>query len=236
MKNFQNIKNNGTIGLNIQFNNNLQEFIDIFKKFTTVSKIKYFTIDISSYDINNKNTIKKLFKYIENIKKTNIIKQAILIKIPSNLNIYQKKFISKQCLNINIDGIVITDASIDVNMNTDTNINIDANTNLNNISNTTVSNKDLNKVTSTIVSDIYLLTKKKVPIIIFSNIYNGQDIIEKIEAGASAIVFNNIIYQGPIISHIVRHKLLQVARERNLSNISQIVGNNALYHTSLSKK
>ncbi|KAK6184610.1 hypothetical protein SNE40_007049 [Patella caerulea] len=90
-----------------------------------------------------------------------------------------------------------------------------------------LSGDPLKHLSTTTISDMYKLTKGKIPIIGVGGISNGKDAYEKIKAGASLVqLYTALIYQGPPVVKKVKRELAQYLESDGYSNIEEAIGAN----------
>ncbi|KAM4743968.1 dihydroorotate dehydrogenase (quinone), mitochondrial isoform 3-T3 [Anableps anableps] len=82
--------------------------------------------------------------------------------------------------------------------------------------------KDLSTKT---VSEMYNLTKGKVPIIGIGGVASGQDAMDKIRAGASLVqLYTALTFQGPPVVTKIKRELEQLLKDQGFSCVSEAVG------------
>jgi len=140
----------------------------------------------------------------------------ILLKIAPDLSQEDKKDIAGVVLQTGVEGLIV--------------------------SNTTVSRPDtlksrhaeesgglsghpLKEISTAAISDMYLLTGGKVPILGVGGVASGSDAFDKIAAGASAIqVYSAFAYHGTPLPATINTELEEILRSKGFKNISEAVG------------
>ncbi|XP_050398233.1 dihydroorotate dehydrogenase (quinone), mitochondrial isoform X2 [Patella vulgata] len=90
-----------------------------------------------------------------------------------------------------------------------------------------LSGDPLKHLSTSTISDMYKLTKGKIPIIGVGGISNGKDAYEKIKAGASLVqLYTALIYQGPPVVKKVKRELAQYLESDGYSNVEEAIGAN----------
>ncbi|XP_025115969.1 dihydroorotate dehydrogenase (quinone), mitochondrial-like isoform X2 [Pomacea canaliculata] len=88
-----------------------------------------------------------------------------------------------------------------------------------------LSGEPLKDMSTSVVRDMYRLTKGKVPIIGTGGISSGKDAYEKIKAGASLIqVYTALVYHGPPVVAKIKRELDQLLREDGYNSVTEAVG------------
>lgn len=88
-----------------------------------------------------------------------------------------------------------------------------------------LSGKPLRERSTRMISDLYRLTRGRVPIIGVGGIFSGEDAWEKIAAGATLVqLYTGFIYEGPRIANRINEVLLQKLDHAGFQTISEAVG------------
>lgn len=88
-----------------------------------------------------------------------------------------------------------------------------------------LSGKPLQKKSTEIISQIYMQTDGKLPIIGSGGIFTAEDAYEKIKAGASLVeIYTALIYEGPEINRKLHRQLGELLRKDGYRHISEAVG------------
>jgi dihydroorotate dehydrogenase len=121
------------------------------------------------------------------------VAKPILLKIAPDLSIEQLNDVIDLALEIQLDGLVATNTTIDrEGLEHDFKIGTKETGGL--------SGKPLQQRSTEIVKYIFEKTKGKIPIIASGGIFTGADAQEKLNAGASLVqVWTGFIYEGPSI-------------------------------------
>ncbi|MFZ1705587.1 MAG: dihydroorotate dehydrogenase (quinone), partial [Saprospiraceae bacterium] len=128
------------------------------------------------------------------------IQKPILLKIAPDLNTDQLDDIIEIVLNTGTDGIIATNTTLDrENIQTDT-LNIGAGG---------LSGKPLENKSTEVIRYIHSKAKGKIPIIGVGGISNVDDVIKKLEAGASLVqLYSGLVYEGPSMVRQILQKLV----------------------------
>lgn len=91
-----------------------------------------------------------------------------------------------------------------------------------------LSGAPLGQRSTQLIAKIYTLTKGQVPIIGVGGIFNGQDALDKIEAGASAIqIYTSLVYHGPPIVQKVKKELTDLLEAKGFESVEKACGTRA---------
>ena len=217
---------NKIIGVNIGKNkNSINSIEDYLLNMEELGGLaSYITINISSpntkglRDLQLRGNIEKLIKKI--VKKReeieNINKKPILIKISPDLNEDQLRDIALISLANNIDGLIMTNTTINR-----------PNTLLssNKIHNGGLSGKPLFETSNKILRKMYNFTNGQILLIGVGGISSGSDCYEKIKSGASLVqLYTSLVYSGPKLISKIKVELIDLIRTDGYKNISDVIG------------
>lgn len=88
-----------------------------------------------------------------------------------------------------------------------------------------LSGKPLRLRSTEIIRYIYKKTRGKIPIIGVGGVFNAQDVLEKIKAGASLVqLYTGFVYEGPSIVKNINQGLLKHLQKHKISSIQELVG------------
>lgn len=162
--------------------------------------VDYFVVNVSSpntpnlRELQEKEPLQQLLTRLQIVNSQLGKSKPILLKIAPDLNKEQLDDIIEIVTDINLDGLVLTNTTINrENLETSTK-------ELMEIGNGGVSGKPLKNASTDIIKYIHNKTAGKVPIIGVGGIFNARDAKEKMEAGASLVqIYTGFIYEGPMI-------------------------------------
>lgn len=185
-------------GINIGKNKNtpIEEAIkDYIKCFDVLYPYAdYIVINVSSpntpnlRDLQESNQILELIHYLKKKKDELKIHLPILIKLSPDLKEKQFYQLLENYIKHGIDGIILTNTTIERNES------------FKHFENGGLSGLPLKDISTNWIKKAYRFTEGKIPIIGVGGIFNGQDALEKIMAGASLIqIYTGLIYEGPFI-------------------------------------
>ncbi|HVF22181.1 MAG TPA: hypothetical protein VM941_03865, partial [Pyrinomonadaceae bacterium] len=83
----------------------------------------------------------------------------------------------------------------------------------------------LKQKSTRMITDLFSLTKGKVPIVGVGGIFTAEDAWEKIAAGASLVqLYTGFIYRGPGIVREINHGLERILKREGFANLDAAVG------------
>lgn len=198
------LRQNLIVGGNIG-KNKITENVDAWKDYVTCFKelfeqVNYFVVNVSSPNtpglraLQDKEMLRKILIEIQHINAAKKQPKPILLKIAPDLNFSQLDDIISLVDEVNLDGLVVSNTTID-RQNLLTNKTI-----LEKIGNGGLSGRPLNKKNNQVLSYIHSQIPNT-PIIASGGIFNGADALEKLEAGASLLqVWTGFVYEGPTLA------------------------------------
>lgn len=162
--------------------------------------VDYFVVNVSSpntpglRELQEKESLRKILRHLQMINNGKAVAKPILLKIAPDLSTEQLNDVIDLALEIQLDGLVATNTTIDrEGLEYDFNIGTRETGGL--------SGKPLKDRSTGIVKHIFERTKGEIPIIASGGIFTSADANEKFEAGASLVqVWTGFIYEGPSIA------------------------------------
>jgi dihydroorotate dehydrogenase len=169
--------------------------------------VDYFVVNVSSpntpglRELQEKESLRKILRHLQMINNGKAVAKPILLKIAPDLSTEQLNDVIDLALEIQLDGFVATNTTIDrEGLEYDFNIGTKETGGL--------SGKPLKKRSTEIVRHIFEKTKGEIPIIASGGIFTGVDANEKFEAGAALVqVWTGFIFEGPSIIKKICRKL-----------------------------
>ncbi len=162
--------------------------------------VDYFVVNVSSpntaglRELQEKEPLKKILTHLQILNKNFAQQKPILLKIAPDLTQTQIDDIIDLAQEINLDGLVAANTTIDRTKL------ISTNTELETIGAGGLSGLPLKDRATEMVQYISQKTKGKIPIIASGGIFTGEDAQEKLQAGACLIqVWTGFVYEGPAI-------------------------------------
>jgi dihydroorotate dehydrogenase len=196
----------GNIGKNKQTPNEnaFRDYEICFEKLFHL--VDYFVVNVSSpntpglRELQEKESLRKILTYLQMLNQRRDKAKPLLLKIAPDLTEEQLQDIADLCLEIKLDGLVVSNTTINregllTNQTT-----------LESIGAGGLSGKPLFNRSNQILKSLIEKTNAGIPIIGSGGIFTGKDALEKRNSGAVLIqVWTGFIYQGPtIVKKIVR--------------------------------
>ncbi|MEQ1553119.1 MAG: quinone-dependent dihydroorotate dehydrogenase [Ferruginibacter sp.] len=162
--------------------------------------VDYFVVNVSSpntpglRELQEKEPLKKILTHLQQLNKNFEIQKPILLKIAPDLTQTQIHDVLDLAQEINLDGLVAANTTIDRNGLFTTKKTLEK------IGAGGLSGLPLKSRATEIVKYINQNTNGKIPIIASGGIFTGADAAEKLLAGASLVqVWTGFVYEGPCI-------------------------------------
>ncbi len=219
-------RQNKIIGVNLGKNKNNENSINdfLYGMEQLGDLASYITINISSPNTkglrdlqlrgNIENLIKQIVRKREEIEDIN--KKPIFIKISPDLNEDQLRDIALISLANNIDGLILTNTTIDRPNGLFSN---------NKINKGGLSGKPLFDISNNILRKMYNLTNGQIILIGVGGISNGSDCYEKIKSGASLVqLYTALTFSGPKLILKIKSELVDLIKTDGYKNISEVIG------------
>ena len=167
--------------------------------------VDYFVVNVSSpntpglRELQEKESLRKILRHLQMINNGKAVAKPILLKIAPDLTKEQLNDVAELALEIQLDGLVATNTTIDRE-------GLEHDLRIGTLETGGLSGKPLQKRSTEVVKYIYEKTKGEIPIIASGGIFTGADAKEKFDAGASLVqVWTGFIYEGPgIVKNICK--------------------------------
>lgn len=188
--------------------NAVDDYIKCFEALYDV--VDYFVVNVSSPNtpglraLQEKEPLKKILNQLQEINQNKIKRKPILLKIAPDLKNEQLDDIIEIIFETNLDGIVATNTTISREILSAEKYKIDR------IGNGGLSGKPLTKKSTEIIRYLHEHSNGKIPIIAVGGIMTADDVIEKLNAGASLIqLYTGFVYNGPDLIKEINQRLLK---------------------------
>ena len=208
------------IGINIGNNKETKEIIeDLEKLFDRLYRLgDYIVINLSSpntpglRDNLKSQSFEKIVNHLHKLREKNNSKIPILFKISPDISEQEKKDIALISLANDVDGLILTNTSIDKST-----LGVEMNGGL--------SGRPLFYKSNKIIRDFYTLTSGKIKIIGVGGIFTANDILTKMKLGASLVqLYSSFTYQGPYHIKKITLDLMALIQQQGYRNISEVIG------------
>ena len=178
--------------------------------------VDYFVVNVSSpntpglRELQEKEPLKKILSHLQNLNKKFPAQKPILLKIAPDLTKTQIDDVIDLAQEINLDGLVVANTSIDRTNLTTSVQQLDA-MGAGGLSGLPIKNR-----ATEMVKYISQKTNGNILIIASGGIFTGADAAEKIDAGAALVqVWTGFVYEGPAI---VKNICKYLANRKNIEN------------------
>ena len=221
-----NVLSKGIVGINIGKNSDTTNYLDDYNY--CLEKLghlaHYVTINISSpntpglRDLQNRGQIENLAQTLKDKKNSTPALEStpIFFKIAPDMNEEQIRDIALMSLANNIDGLVISNSTIDRPMSLKSSFKNEVGG---------LSGNPLFLKSTLMLKKMYSLTNGQIPLIGVGGISNGRECYEKIKAGASLVqLYTAIIYNGPQIISKIKLDLTNSLKTDGYKNVKEAIG------------
>ena len=208
------------IGINIGNNKETKEIIyDLEKLFYLLYRLgDYIVINLSSpntpglRDNLKSHSFEKIVNHLHKLRDKNNSKIPILFKISPDITEQEKKDIALISLANDVDGLILTNTSIDKSA-----IGMEINCG--------ISGRPLFYRSNKIIRDFYTLTSGKIKIIGVGGVFTANDILMKMKLGASLVqLYSSFTYEGPYHIKKITLDLIAIIQQQGFRNISEVIG------------
>ncbi|XP_026678856.1 dihydroorotate dehydrogenase (quinone), mitochondrial [Diaphorina citri] len=186
----------------------------------------YFVVNVSSPNTANlrklqaKDQLKHLLKTVVETRNQLAVKPLppILVKIAPDLSLDEKKDIADVVLDskCKVDGLIVSNTTVDRYEYLDARYKEETGG---------LSGEPLRNKSTELISEMYKLTKGKLPIIGVGGVFSGKDAFEKIKAGASLVqIYTSFVYHGPPLVTRIKSELEELLQKEGYNSVSQAVG------------
>ena len=224
----QNNEPTGILGINIGPNkestSKIEDYLKCFEYFCNLCD--YICINISSpntpnlRDLHEKNKIEELLVAIKSKQKQLNNTTKVLLKISPDITKKNISELATIALNQKIDGVVLTNTTIDRNKNLKS-------PNQGELGG--LSGKPLQQSSNFIIKEFYKIIEKKIPIIGVGGVFDGKSALDKIKSGASLIqLYTSMVYEGPYVANKINKELESLLEVEEFENLQDAVGKDCI--------
>ena len=214
---------NGIVGLNLGANKNsadrISDFATVLK---TCSKfIDFATVNVSSPNTENLRELqsdKELRKLLNGViasQDSLKTKVPVFLKIAPDLEQEELKNIASVAIDTKIDGIIATNTTISRN-NLKSSYQHEKGG---------LSGAPIFEISTRVLAQLYSITEGKMPLIGVGGVFTGEQVFQKIQAGASLVqIYSALIYSGFSVTNKILRELDISLRENGFKNVKDAVG------------
>ena len=214
---------NGIVGLNLGANKNSADRIN---DFATVLKTCGEFIDFATVNVSSPNTenlrelqsdkeLRKLLNEVSAGQDDLKTKVPVFLKIAPDLEQEELKNIALVAIDTRIDGIIATNTTISRN-NLKSSYQHEKGG---------LSGAPIFEMSTRVLAQLYSITEGKIPLIGVGGVFTGEQLFQKIQAGASLVqIYSALIYSGFSITNKILSELDISLRENGFKNVEEAVG------------
>jgi len=164
--------------------------------------VDYFVVNVSSpntpglRELQEKESLRKILTNLQEIREGYAVKKPLLLKIAPDLTTEQLDDVIDLAIQINLDGLVVANTTLDRTMLSDAGKIISGEAGAGGLSGIPVRQKSTEMI-------VYIQgkTQGKIPIIGVGGVFTAADAREKMDAGAGLVqVWTGFVYKGPAIA------------------------------------
>ena len=214
---------NGIVGLNLGANKNSADRIN---DFATVLKTCGEFIDFATVNVSSPNTehlrelqsdkeLRKLLNEVSAGQDGLKTKVPVFLKIAPDLEQEELKNIALVATDTRIDGIIATNTTISRN-NLKSSYQHEKGG---------LSGAPIFEMSTRVLAQLYSITEGKIPLIGVGGVFTGEQLFQKIQAGASLVqIYSALIYSGFSVTNKILRELDISLRENGFKNVEDAVG------------
>ena len=219
----------GAVGINIGMNKTqkdpAKDYCQLIRMLAPMAD--YLTINISSpntpglRDLQKREPLLALLKAVraEREKACGQHPPPLFLKLAPDLDEAQQKELAAVALESGIDGLILTNTTLDRLAHLDQNFAAEAGG---------LSGAPVRDKSTEVIRNFYRLTKGQIPIIGAGGVSSADDAYEKICAGASLVqVYSFLVFHGPSMVNSIIQDLKGRLNDDGYDNISEAVGSKA---------
>lgn len=206
------------IGPNKDSSNRIADYITCYK--SLVKFTDYITINISSPNTPGLRSFenKEIDDLLNELSRNRQNDKSIFIKISPDLEKNDLEQSIYKILNYGMDGIVLTNTSISRPQHLQSKFSSEKGG---------LSGKPLKDKSRESISIAFRITQNHIPIIGVGGIFDHNDVINYLKAGASAVqIYTGLIYKGPSVAANINNELVNYLKTNGLKSITELIGIN----------
>ncbi len=212
------------VGVNIGFNKDSKDpTADYIGSLVKVAPfVDYVVISVSSpntpgaRDLQKREPLSRLLSDLLAARKTHAPRLPILLKIAFDLTEEQQEDIAVVVLKSGIQGLIVGNTSPIRPSNIPREIAMEQGG---------LSGPPVFRQSTQVLSNMYKLTKGKIPLIANCGVSTGEDAYLKIRAGASLVqIFTVLVYDGPLAVRRIKRELAGLLHSHGFKSVAEAVG------------
>lgn len=183
----------------------------------------YFTINISSPNtpglrkLQGKEALDELLSKLKDVREKAVLEKhtPLILKIAPDLDGSECEDIADIILKHEMDGLIVSNTTLSRDGLTSNMKNEEGG----------LSGAPLFNLSTKVLSEMYRLTKGKIPLIGVGGVSNGEEAYAKIKAGASLVqAYSGLIYQGLDLATTINRELIALLKKDGFSNVTEAIG------------
>jgi dihydroorotate dehydrogenase len=173
--------------------------------------VDYFVVNVSSpntpglRELQEKEALSKILAHLQMINDSKLVRKPLLLKIAPDLSVAQLDQIIELCEEVRLDGLVVCNTTIQYD-----NLSSPSMEKIRNLGSGGLSGAPLKKRSTEMLAYISSRTGGKLTLIASGGIFNAEDALEKIRAGAALVqVWTGFVYEGPATARNICRGILE---------------------------
>ncbi|KAA8499199.1 Dihydroorotate dehydrogenase (quinone), mitochondrial [Porphyridium purpureum] len=226
----------GVVGVNVGKNKTTedakQDYGAVISELAHLSD--YLVVNVSSpntpglRDLQHESELAALLKHVMNARNEAVRRERpnaqlrsmppVFLKIAPDLSEEDKQGIARVCLDVGIDGIVVSNTTVarPDSLKSDKKLVEQAGG---------LSGEPLFDASTRVLGDMYRLTQGKLVLIGVGGVASGEQAYAKIRRGASLVqLYTSLTYQGPKVAERIKRELLECLERDGFNSVSEAIG------------
>jgi dihydroorotate dehydrogenase len=152
----------------------------------------------------------------DEVQKQQNRKIPLLVKIAPDLTSDDKKDIADVALDLKLDGLIVSNTTLSRPESLTSPFKEESGG---------LSGTPLREMSTQVLSDMYKMTKGKIPLIGVGGVSTGKDVYEKIRAGATLVqMYSCLVYDGPLAVVRAKKELAELLQADGYVHVSEAIG------------
>ena len=215
------------LGVNLDSNDPMSDYLIGIERFSSLAN--YLVINISSpntFGLRGLQFGESLNKLLFNINKTRIklqingVNSPIFVKIAPDITYEELNFIIEAVRKYNIEGVVISNTTIDRKFNLKSKVSYEAGG---------LSGKPLFSKSNELLRKAFQISKGDITLIGVGGVSSGKCAYEKICLGASLVqLYSGLIFNGPGLIYKINREIISELEKDGFKSIKEAIGSRAI--------
>lgn len=219
----------GVVGINIGMNKSQKEPVKDYRALIKLlgPMADYITVNISSPNtpgLRDLQSREPLVELLTELKEQRAVScrdhpPPLLVKFAPDLDEEQCEELAQVCLDMKVDGIIVTNTTLDRPDDLDGNFAAEQGG---------LSGQPVFEKSTLVLKRFYKLTKGEIPLIGVGGVSSGVQAYEKIKAGASLVqLYTGLVFKGPRIARDICRELAALLQRDGYAHVREAVGQDA---------